>query len=82
MLTSSVSWNSSTVGLGQWWGLQELVSIDALEGSFALNFITLAAVTSQYVSQSKGNQLAVGYTSVSTCTCKKKRQQKQSQKVF
>ena len=38
--------------------------LDALEGSFALNLITLAAATS-YVNQSRGNQLAVGYTSVS-----------------
>ena len=40
--------------------------LNALEGSFAVNLITLAAVTSRYVSQSKENQLAVEYTSVST----------------
>ena len=38
--------------------------LDALEGSFALNLIILAAVTS-YVDHSQGNQRAVGYTSVS-----------------
>ena len=37
--------------------------LDALEGSFALNVIVLAAATS-YVNHSGGNQLAVGYTSV------------------
>ena len=35
-----------------------------LEGSLALNLIILAAATS-YVDHSRGNQLAVGYTSVS-----------------
>ena len=38
--------------------------IDALEGSFALNLIMLAAAT-YYVNHSGGNKLAVGYTSVS-----------------
>ena len=38
--------------------------LDALESSFALNLIILAAATS-YVNRSQGNQLAVGYTSVS-----------------
>ena len=38
--------------------------LDALEGSFALNLIVLAAATF-YVDHSKGNHLAVGYTSVS-----------------
>ena len=38
--------------------------LDALEGWFALNLITLAAVTS-YVNPSTRNQLPVGYTSVS-----------------
>ena len=38
--------------------------LDALEGSFALNLIIVAAATS-YVDHSQGNQLAVGYTSVS-----------------
>ena len=52
------------MGLGQWWCLQELVSIDALEGSFALNLITLVGATS-YVNHSGQNQLIVGYTSVS-----------------
>ena len=37
--------------------------LDALESSFALNLITLAAATF-YVNQSRGNQLAVGYTSI------------------
>ena len=38
--------------------------LDALEGSFALNLIILAAATYN-VKFSQGNQLAVGYTSVS-----------------
>ena len=38
--------------------------LDALEGSFALNLIIVAAATS-YVDHSQGNHLAVGYTSVS-----------------
>ena len=38
--------------------------LDALEGSFALNLIILAAATDN-VKFSQGNQLAVGYTSVS-----------------
>ena len=38
--------------------------LDALEGSFVLNLITLAAATF-FVKLSQGNQLAVGYTSVS-----------------
>ena len=37
--------------------------LDLLEGSFALNLIILAAAT-MYVNHSGGNQLAVGYTSV------------------
>ena len=37
--------------------------LDALEGSFALNLIILAAATF-FVNHSGGNQLAVGYTSV------------------
>ena len=37
--------------------------LDALEGSFALNLIILAAAT-MYINISQGNQLAVGYTSV------------------
>ena len=37
--------------------------LDALEGSFVLNLILLAAAT-YYVNNSKGNKLAVGYTSV------------------
>ena len=40
-----------------------------LEGSFALNLITLAAAIS-YVNPSTGNQLAVGYTSVSIALAK------------
>ena len=46
--------------------------LDALECSFALNLITLVGATS-YVNQPQGNQLIVGYTSVSiafaTFTC-------------
>ena len=38
--------------------------LDALEGLFALNLIVLIGATYQ-VNQSRGNQLAVGYTSVS-----------------
>ena len=38
--------------------------LDALECSFALNLITLVGATS-YVNHSHGNQLAVGYTSIS-----------------
>ena len=38
--------------------------LDALEGSFALNLIILAAATF-YVNDSQGSQLTVGYTSVS-----------------
>ena len=38
--------------------------LDALEGSFALNLIILAAAT-YHVKLSGGNQLAVGYTSIS-----------------
>ena len=38
--------------------------LDALEGSFMLNLIILAAAT-YHVKLSRGNQLAVGYTSVS-----------------
>ena len=37
--------------------------LDALEGSFALNLIILAAAT-MYINITGGNQLAVGYTSV------------------
>ena len=37
--------------------------LDALEGSFALNLIILAAAT-MHINISQGNQLAVGYTSV------------------
>ena len=51
------------MGLAQWWGLQEWC-LDALEGSFALNLNILSSAT-YYVSQSGGNQLAIGYTSVS-----------------
>ena len=45
-------------------GIYKNWCLDALEGSFALNLIILAAATS-YVSGSQGSQLAVGYTSVS-----------------
>ena len=38
--------------------------LDVLEGSFVLNLITLAAVTF-FVKLSQGNQLSVGYTSIS-----------------
>ena len=56
-------------GLLQLWawvsgGVYRNWCLDALEGSFALNLITLAAATS-YVDHWRENQLAVGYTSVS-----------------
>ena len=38
--------------------------LDALEGSFSLNLIILASAT-YYVNRSEGDQLAVGYTSIS-----------------
>ena len=38
--------------------------LDALEGSFTLNLVVLAVAT-YHVGHSKGNKLAVGYTSVS-----------------
>ena len=44
-------------------GVYKKWCLDALEGSFALNLIILAAAT-YYVNNSKGNKLAVGYTSV------------------
>ena len=45
-------------------GIYKNWCLDALEGSFALNLIILAAATF-YVNHSVGNQFAVGYTSVS-----------------
>ena len=56
-------------GMVQLWawvsgGVYKNWCLDALEGSFALNLIIIAAATS-YVDHSQGNQLAVGYTSVS-----------------
>ena len=56
-------------GMVQLWawisgGVYKNWCLDALEGSFALNLIIVAAATS-YVDHSQGNQLAVGYTSVS-----------------
>ena len=45
-------------------GIYKNWCLDALEGSFALNLIILAAATF-YVDHSVGNQFAVGYTSVS-----------------
>ena len=53
-----VVWALASGGVYRNWGL------DVLEGSFALNLIILAATT-YYVKHSKGNQCAVGYTSVS-----------------
>ena len=55
-------------GLLQLWawvshGVYKNWFLDALEGSFTLNLIILAAAT-YYVNHSGGNQLAVGYTSV------------------
>ena len=57
------------VGILQMWawisgGVYRNWCLDALEGSFALNLIILAAATF-FVNNSGGNQLAVGYTSVS-----------------
>ena len=56
---------SSSLQLWAWvsGGVYKNWCIDALEGSFALNVILLAAAT-YYVKLLKGNQLAVGYTSV------------------
>ena len=56
-------------GMVQLWawvsgGIYKNWCLDALEGSFALNLIIVAAATS-YVDHSQGYQLAVGYTSVS-----------------
>ena len=56
-------------GMVQLWawvsgGVYKNWCLDALEGSFALNLIIVAAATS-YVDHSQGYQLAVGYTSVS-----------------
>ena len=56
-------------GMVQLWawvsgGVYKNWCLDALEGSFALNLIVVAAATS-YVDHSGGNHLAVGYTSVS-----------------
>ena len=45
-------------------GVYKNLCLDALECSFALNLIILVGATS-YVTHSHGNQLAVGYTSVS-----------------
>ena len=45
-------------------GVYRNCCLNVLEGSFALNLIILAAAT-YHVNQSGGNQLAVGYTSVS-----------------
>ena len=67
----SVNLLAILVGLGMlhlWaWvsgGVYKNWCLDALEGSFALNLIILVGATS-YVKFSQGNQLAVGYTSVS-----------------
>ena len=48
-------------------GIYKNWCLDALEGSFALNLIILAAATTYTynINRSEGNQLAVGYTSVS-----------------
>ena len=57
------------VGILQLWawasgGVYKNWYLDALEGSFALN-LTILAAAAYYVQLSGGNQLAVGYTSVS-----------------
>ena len=50
--------------LGQWWSLQELVS--KCPGKFIHTKLDhLIAAATYHVKVSKGNQLAVGYTSVS-----------------
>ena len=56
-------------GLLQFWvwvsgGIYRNWCLNALEGSFALNLIVLVGAT-YHASHSRGNQLAVGYTSVS-----------------
>ena len=68
---SSVNWQLEFFNCGPGSGVG-FTGLDALAGSFALNLITLPAVTSRYVSQSKGNQLAVCYTSISTALARKK----------
>ena len=45
-------------------GVYRMTFLDALEGSFALNLIILSATT-YHINFSKGNQLIVGYTSIS-----------------
>ena len=45
-------------------GVYRMRFLDALEGSFALNLIILSATT-YHINLSKGNQLIVGYTSIS-----------------
>ena len=45
-------------------GVYRMRFLDALEGSFALNLIILSATT-YHINFSKGNQLIVGYTSIS-----------------
>ena len=67
----SISLLSILVGTGMlmvWaWvsgGIYRNSCLDALEGSFVLNLILLVGATS-YINHSKGDQLAVGYTSVS-----------------
>ena len=45
-------------------GVYEKWYLDVLEGSFALNLIILVGTT-YYIKLAEGNQLAVGYTSVS-----------------
>ena len=47
-----------------WVSVYKIWCLDALEGSFALNLIILAAAT-YHVKHLEGNQLVVGYTSVS-----------------
>ena len=68
---SSVNLLAILVGVGilQTWawvsgGVYRNWCLDVLEGSFALNMIILAAATF-FVNNSGGEQLAVGYTSVS-----------------
>ena len=60
---SSGNWYTYSSGLGLWWGYRNWC-LDALEFSFALNLIILVGATF-YVNHSGGNQLAVGYISVS-----------------
>ena len=52
------------MGLGQWWSLQELVS-RCTGGLICFKIDNVIGVATYHIKHSGGNQLAVGYTSVS-----------------